>query len=479
MSSQVSGSQRRGLEDAASYCLRNWFPVNGKVFSAVRESLKTGRYENNTKLFLSDLCKDSSLTLHLMKEIQSRSLTGPPLANPLEAIMSLSNREILDVLGASESHISIHSMFQLPKIQALRLKNSVSSTATTALLASKTGVNPVMAIGASSVRQLGLSLVAFNYPNLYQRAIIAQGTGGAGIDEALFRLLGFTPVQLTRKVLDGWRINPFLKAIVDPGVEVTDEVETVLELCRLGEAVGRLGDPEHYPNALDDWTRIGARLEEMLGPNALELINDAIKSASSGYVDLSPEIFEKPIIPEESIERANEQFGNHLLSQNQWAMKCPERIRDILNEAYRLMRYSKVSGEAMMLLANKCIPEIGFPRGCIYLVDPKTMNLIPKLRIGTLPLQFYQSLVHASGGEYGNSIAACLYSTYPLSEEFIADGEPATGISWSIGDTNRAGVLHLQLGAAIVQDPELEPLLCFKAIRQAVNDCLNFRGTAS
>src|SRR5262249_37415849 len=151
------------------------------------------------------------------------------------------------------------------ELQALRFRESLLSASAAEILASKNAIDPEDGFSCGLLRQLGLTLIAWNYPRVYNRAMECI-TPNEGLDFQLQKVLGFSPSLLGLTFAQRWNLSDEILVALgdrkkrfsvsasersDSGAQHVGEM--LSKICEVSEALARANDPEHYPTALRDW----------------------------------------------------------------------------------------------------------------------------------------------------------------------------------------------------------------------------------
>lgn len=476
---------RRGFEDALRVCEKGWFPIQPILFRSIQEKVREGFYDDNNSLLIKDLKADVSLFLYSLRKLHEVVVDVSKYRNPVHALLHLRPSEVRNLLDVAEGQISAHGSTDLPKIQALRMRHSVISSVTAESLAEKTGDDPGLTFSCALLRQLGLNLVCFNYPTIYNRALAASAVGEGELESNIYKLLGFTPDLLAKRLLSDWRLDDKLgdtiavkTSRIGSGMWEEEKENSLLRIakyCEVGESIARVSDPEHNPSASRDWELLSGELEAIAGADALSLITPRLERTLQQYSILAPKTFSKEFNPQKSIQQANFYYANHLFNENQYLQKCSDDVKEKMRGVYQYIRHKQVAPEAINALSLHALPAMGFEKGCIYLLDERTMTLVPRLRLAGADLKRYKPL-SAGSVDGGHAVVEALYSNLPLrQEEAFMHGEKINHISWSIGNGNKSGVLHLEFGSRLAAIQPQEVINLFKAVRECVNACLSLR----
>lgn len=473
------------LEDAVSYVTKGWFPVNTALLKEIKKKLKEGAYKDNNLALLDDLKNDLSLFTYCLRRMNE--VVGQEERNnsPAELLTSIEIEKLQAMLDVSEDEISIHEFNPTMKPQAICLKHALISSCTAETLAEKADVDPRHSFLCASVRQLGLNLVAWNYPRIYANALTAIGHNEEDIDVALEKVLGFSPLQLGAKVALGWNTCKETQVAVGLGEVDPDETadakaseseagEKIRHLCEIGETIAKVNDPEHFPKAVKQWERVFSEVKQYLGPRGMSIIAERLDKSTAHYRDISPALFKIDVTPDKNVQLAQAQYTAKLFENNQNLRKLACELRDKFKAAYEEMVKGDLSPQALRILVSDIIPALGFTRGCIFLMDSERMMLVPMLRVGDAPLSRYRPLSCSDLGESLHPVVQCLnYSAPIIQENVVLYGDQVSHVTGTFGNREKSGVLYLEMSERLVAADRQELIIYFKAVRQCLNDCLN------
>lgn len=475
------GASPGRLQQAGEYVSRTWIPVNTAFFAHVQAKAARGYYDNNRTALVSDLEQDFALLTYCFKALRKEDLCAAGCTNPISLLRKIESERIREILSVPADKISSHEMQCMEKSQRLRLKHLVLSTSTVELLAEKAQLDHDLALSCAILRQLGLNLIAWNYPTVYLRAIASLRTGGGSLEETLEDSLCFSALELGSYVTIGGQLPHDLEqGLFSMGLADSTEQEhargeiSIAKFCEIGEAFAILNDGEQFPMGTERSQTVVKDLLHSLGPQALSLIDERIKKKSTLYKEFGSDTFKVNFLVEKQINSVNQKHGNILFQKNHYIAKCPEDLRKQFAEIYASLKFGEVSTLGIQLLVKKLIPAAGFHSGCVYLLNPQKLELIPRLKIGKS--NAYQIRTFDCAGTNGGPIVEAFYCTFPLKQEgTIINGERVSYVAGLIGNAEKAGVLYLEFFDGRADSPGNEVLLVFKAIRQCLSDCLNLR----
>lgn len=479
------GPSRR-LEETVEHVSRGWVPVNPQVLKQVQEKLASNAYRGSPGELLEDLKTDPGLFVHAVKNLSSVVTDAQGGIDPLSELAKLEEEKLKKIFSVNERQVSMHRFRDMRKVQGLRYQHSVISSRTAEVMAEKVQVPPNMAYASVALRQLGHYLVSWNYPDIYGRALTAQRRKGGNLELELAKYLGITPLQIAAKFSASWNLHPDLKLAVSPPRQMPGRLEgkeaplvpeeggrprmTLQKLCEVSELFAEANDPENYPQAKEKWQTVQAVLQQHIGADVLQKAYEAVIASLALTDRYVPRLLDPPFFKRSQLKSTMTPRACSLFERNGFVKRCPPAIAEALVKVYeRIEEADKVSVEALRLLADDVIPQAGFVRGCLYVLDTSALTLRPVLRIGSLALSQYQPVAI-----YENSpVAEALYTSVPLKQEGkSAAGGLAMQICGSLGSYKRPGVLYLEFADSEIELAGYNPFACFQAIRQALLDCL-------
>lgn len=484
------------LKLAVQYVGDRWFPVNSDLFKKIQTDLTNGSYENDIDLLLNDLKKDFSLYMYCLKELskmaraETESNNASELANtknPLQLIKQANLNTLKTILSTPENKISAHSFKEISANQAKQIQSSLISAGTAEVLSIRYEIDPEAGFSAALLRQLGLTLIAWNYPHVYNRSVVAI-TPQHSLDDLIDKVLGFSPTLLGIQIASGWDLPTEIRQAIGERVSFTQEkdqsdfeiekrksvAEKLANFCEIGEALARANDPEHYPSAAADFKTAETQIKDHLGPKGLALIQKRIGQISEHYTKVNPTLFKVCEAQEISQKATTISFTKTLVAKNNYLKYCPPLLKENITDAYNSITPGQVSKDSIDILTKQAMPNAGFLKGCIYLVDPVSMRLIPRLKIGDVNLSRFKAVYFDSISSSTDPIATAFRCKTPILEENVfVNNEKVTYVAGVIGTNEKAGVLYLEVSSRATQTNSQNALVLFKAIRQALNESLN------
>lgn len=479
----VVSLQNRSLMLACQRVSETWFPASRALLNKIRGSLNSGSCDLDASFLVEEIKGDFALFTYCLRELskllKEERVQPPQAKNAVDLLVWAGPARLKKILLSENAELSNHRLEDMNDVQAIRLQESLISASAAQALSEASEINSDEAYSAALFRQLGLTLVAWNYPKVYRRVFLAKDRS-KDLDAALARELGFSPELLGLAIARQWQLSPATrKAIGDIEIEtpksfaardIDNTGAALAKICEVGEALARANSPEFYPTAKADWESARGEIEAKLGAAGLKLIQTRFQANCQNYLSAAPETFKKKtdINPE---HRFHALRAGAAAAVNKYLKDCPEPVQKILKEIYASITDAQISKEAILRIANEAIPAAGFSGGCIYLLEPERMTLAPRLKIGDSKLSDFAELSLQRGQSSLEPIAQAYNSNAPLLARIdsIDGGHFAAG---ALGINHRAGVLYLELSPALSEDPNAMPLRYFKALNQALMDCL-------
>jgi hypothetical protein len=468
MSRFKSDPSERRIDRALQHVLKPWFPINQDVLTRVRSRFKQGDYAREPNELLQDLKADFALFTLVVKELihvgKQENVPGATLHNPIELIKWAGPGRIQLLVENDKKLPATHSLHWSEPFQISRLRETAISATTASLLSEKKNLDPDMGFARGVVREIGLNLIAWNYPSLYSKAVEALQPGQS-LDEELSKELGFTPTLLAMRIM-----RPDMEG-ADPEVEAVERQWNLYDdLCEIGEALARAEHPETYPSAENDWQKAREFLSETVGEDAIQLVKDRAQQQAKSYERSLPATFGtmKSFNPDRKIKvhkKITRVIDAALLRQ------CPHHVQTALQDLYGEMDGETVSRSAVETLIKRIIPQAGFTGGCVFVIDPSTATLKPRTIIGHVSLRSTKD-VELDPKDHAVE-ALSKVDPVIIEPSNSLDHAALAGIYRVLGEQRKVGVLYLESPAG--QNPEAsrdKTLITFEAMRRALSDVL-------
>jgi len=473
--------QEARLERAARHVSDYWIPVNPALVTKVQKGLRSGYYDNRIEELLGDIRSDLSLFAgslgKLAEMIHDRGEELPTPFQPIELLRQAGIEQLKEILKVQDKEGTQHRLTEGSDFQIGRFHEALVSASACEVLGESASLDPEGCYAAALIRQLGVTLIAWNYPAVYQEAVQNLKPGDL-LDTVLAQELGFSPSLLAIKMFGHHGISA--EALSQIGLDSDIEAEelaclssigkTIGGICKIGEALARAHHPKRYPSARDDWSFAKAAIEKQLGSKGIELIQQKIEKNFESYLEISPELFRPGLILDLENHDWNEEcevdeYYNPYLSQ------CRDKERNALKRLYRALTSDTLSQSNLRYFLVETFPCMKFTGGCIFTVDPAILKFVPQLEFGRMQIRKLCDVDYSISESESDIVAVAYRSIEPVVAYGMNDeGELISMIAGLFGSSQRAGVLYLEV-PGLVSDEPIE-VTHFRAVQHALNDCL-------
>ncbi len=475
-----------GSEGPKDYMARSWMPVSPELIVKL-DQISSGNPQEVAEVLKTDL---GACAFYLKNYSTYAEESGVPagIINPSDLF---NQAALLKFIEDIKSQQFSHTVDKATKSALSALKFAIISTTTAQTIAPEIDLDPQKAYLCSLTRQVGLMLVAWNYPRIFAKAQSSVTNVGGSIDREVSRILGHSPAQLASEICLNWEGAADIKAAVQTIEESSKSVSNSFEFklsdadeseqgrlnycMNLGDTMARIADPEHYPQYSKQWQNATEELKTCIGSNALGLIQDRLAGFSKAY---SSDTFTLPISlePRKNLTHtAIFRVTDRLLAENEWVAKCHKLHQERFKRIYGLIDKRGISTDALNELITNLMPDLGFVKGCMYKFDDLKMMLIPILRLGKTELSKLKALSCSDAKVLGHpAVIATSYNTPVVKDDVLVDNEWVTAIAAVSGSGNKKTVLYVELSEEMASSIDRrEAIVHFKAIQKALMDCIN------
>ena len=468
----------RRLLRATQYVQKQWLPVNKPLLTRIRVGLKKGVYELDSAFLIEELKLDQGLLLSCIRAacvvLKDDLVEQADGMEPI-ALLELAGYERLkSILEDDFFFNTAHDLSSMSEVQCARMKESLVSVGAIQTLTKGLKEHAHVGYSAALLRQLGLNLIAWNYPTVFSEALSMEQ---CSLEDALIELLGFSPQALAYRIIHSWnmpsqvtRLVADTDAIVEHSSEVDDEI---IRLCEVGETLARACNPLVNAAQDEEWLLAKDVIFDVLGEFGLREIQHQVTENAREYLDSFPNSFDdlKKLNPDSSVavqtvleEEAHEEHPS--------SVKTFEKA--VLQSVYDHI----AAGEeklALATLVQQAIPKLGFTGGGIFILDPLSKKLIRRVKIGASGHSLPEVISIEDTALEDSPIVAGFFCSAPMIENTL---DPSRGymtvVSSVLGKSRRAGVLYLEK-QDISASAGNQLLVSFKAVQQAFCDCLKLR----
>jgi hypothetical protein len=479
----------RGLREAVEYATKNWFPANPDCLSYVRKQAQAGAYDSNRTALFQDLKKDLAIFARTLRALGEVVSAEDRSKHPVKILKHLEPAELRKLLVFPEEGLSTHRFELTDDIQAQRLRHAVISSGTAELLAEHSDFDPDVVFSCALIRQIGFIVSAYSYPRTFAKGLGSLNSSKNNLEAALFRYLGFSPTMLGIQSAISWSTCPSLLIGVgydtvaggehaalaaDLDEELRYTAESIASFCELGEVFARLNDPKHYTVSGKEHERVTTQLTQVLGPRALSVLQERIGVLGANYTTIAPKVFSLDVSQRSAPKGGLSAHALKLMDRNTNLQKLSPEHRARFKKMYEQIEDARVSLEATGVLVNEVVQALGFVSGCVYMADPDNVALVPRLKIGPVSLAKFKALQWSKTSPISHPVLEAVSCSVPIKQENVfMYGENVSHVTGVFGTREKVGVLYLEMSAPLTEADNHQPILRFKAVRQALNDCLN------
>jgi hypothetical protein len=475
----------RRLERACEHVGDLWFPVSADLLHTIQNALGRGDYAQDVSSLVDIVRGDYALFAYCLRQLllmlsDEEGVEVPRGLNPIELMRWSGIERLSEILSVEPGSITRHSLSRPGALQLARFQEALISASTSEVLAQSYELDPELAFSAALLRQLGYTLIAWNYPEVYAAATQAISATQT-LDQAISAKLGFSPLLLGATLIRRWDTKQQFKlAALCPfeaqeiGMEEHEEsavMEQLIHICKVGEALARANNPAIYPTAQHDWESALGEIEARVGPDGLKRIGERFKENTMSYVTLVPQVFRPALVLDPQAKLASEREAE-ALSRNPWVHKCRDFLKVRLAGLYARISPGRVDSQDLEYL-REIIPLAGFVGGCVYTMDPGIVALTPRMALGKTAISAFRPIVDPSA-KTSEEVVAAAFDTGNLQTAIRKNGDDITSVSIAapIGVSNRVGAMMLTLPGALFDEDRAQHLIHMRAITQALNDCL-------
>lgn len=480
----------RRLNRAVAHVNSLWFPFNPSVIKSLEQGFQQNLFQQDPDKLLDILKHDFALFTYVIKELiplaSEARISASIICNPVELLRWAGAERINQVVFSPNGLPSAHSLHASAEFQADRLRETAIIASTAEVLSEKKNLDPDMGFCRGVLREIGLNLIAWNYPTLYQR-ILSDIPENSSLDEQLTKELGFSPTMLAMRI-----IHPKELHLEGPEMScIKQEWQVYDGLCKVGEALAHADSPDLYPAAENKWVVVRDTLLQSVGPDAVQAIQQRTVTNTAKYAKVMPAPFEQlqSFNPEQKVAaHKRAQRATH----NRYIKYCSPEVQATIRALYEEMPSEEVSRKVLERLVKEVIPQAGFTGGCVFVIDPSSLTLTPRTIIGkvtgrsisTITLRPYalaglelgvsESELIRAATVHDDGIANAFACAQPIIERDVSFIDSAlTTIASSLGKRRRIGVLYLESPSSDNHQEDSTTVANFKAVRQLLCDALH------
>ena len=472
--------QSERLNSASYHINTNWLPLNLKLLEEIYGKLEKNYYENRKDELIQDLKGDLALFTFSIKEIALTSKSD--LKSIFQSIKECEVEKLKKIIEKSRELASVHNLKSSSEQQLNQLKANLSSCAISETIAETLDVEAETVFVCALFRQIGLTFIAWNYPHFFEAALKASNNEEEFLKH-LNQSLGFSAALLGIRLAKEWQIPSQVIRIMDlqekeAGLSETkteQQNETIIKLCRIGELLASLSN-ENYPDKEQaKWNHARNEILKHLGSQGFKIIDQSIAKICGYYQNLLPH-FSNKLISRQIEEYIKPSSSASLFHCNPYIKFLTIDVQNELRSFYDLItpELEGLSKDSISILQTRLVPVMGFKLGALYLIDPTSNTLHARLAFGRAKVNDFPDINILAYENSSSPFVRAFSSTSPI----VKRNDLKSDILYfcgALGSLQRAGVLYLEPEEWLCRDDKINPVLYFRAILRAMEDCLSLR----
>ncbi len=474
------GPPNQKAENTIKHLAKGWLPINTILLNSVKESIRD-KSDIKRDLLIASVKKDPGLFLYAARSLKHVSPDVRGQHDPIAELRVLEYEKLNTLFDVRSTQISVHNFKDASRLQALRLQHSLVSLTMTEKLAAQTQVPTDRAFMVCSFYELGLNLIAWNYPHIYSRYMARLRSNITEANAELRNVLGLSAIDIGSRFASNCEAHPEVRSTLaalsvghaptlDTPLKTQSLSQALVKIVQISDLYAQVKDHVHYPKALSTWAALDHKLTDSFPPHVLGEVDAQVIQALSTYTAFSDVIASLPLATSKthSIEALAPSLTEpELLTSNPHLLKCSEQVRKTFASVYSHIERDKFSLNAVRVLADEAIPALGFVRGCLFFLSADNRTLTPALRIGDRLLAEY----HDFFSDPDRGVVVSPFNSTPFKSHGIGIcGKSTSQVAGAIDSTRYFGILYLEVSEEATLDPSHNPTLLFKAIRKAIND---------
>jgi hypothetical protein len=294
-SSPASLKKDASLVAALQHTTRHGLPCNSSIIAKISESSledpSTG--ERALKLLKQDL----GLMIYCLRELLDEAhLQGTPIKDfhPIDVISKAQLSLLKDIVERAPKALFHKTECVRSYEQDRLLLLPIIAAVITQTLAPAVNLDPHLAFTTCLFRQLGLTLIAWNYPRIFTRAVTTAQTTMRPVDVCLAAALGFSPSALALALARAWHLAAEIRCGLGEGYE-NEQAKSLKRICSIGITLAKTEEPwlENIPSS--QVMAATDAVTELLGDSGLSELKQAITSFCSEHNEkLNPDFLHAP-----------------------------------------------------------------------------------------------------------------------------------------------------------------------------------------
>ncbi|HMO17981.1 MAG TPA: hypothetical protein PKA63_11990 [Oligoflexia bacterium] len=437
----------------------SWIPTQKVVVDEILAKIYAGFYEDSFSLFTQDLKKDMALYLFIYPAINTECFSDlNDYRKTGHKRFQTKLPEITHLLHQAKKRFSDKKSLHDTKFQSELLKEAVLSAEIVSCLSEKCGIKSELGYLLASLKYLGRTLLAWNYPKEFSQALHIMKTKSieASLDTILSNIFGFSPSTLAAKVaLEIGLEKEVCEFIGSPSGGDTSKISTspnrksldkLGKICKLGEALAMAHSTIQHPVEEQDITQVIKLIEDQLGKNALNTIYKKTASLLKEKEETNSFLTSGSAVKELVSEKNKITNRVELIRLAKLANLPEETAHTIIRETLD----RNTTKEVIRDIFYQMLPAQGIISSLVFVENPLEASLTPVFKKGTTsfikasPVTLINSSIN-NQREQRHIIREVFYQKNCwLGEGISLDGDDSVYILAPIPDKNPIGVLYLE-----------------------------------
>lgn len=478
-------SPGRGADGVVKHLAKGSIPINPKTLREIKIELADGLSTLRRRVIIEKVKSDPGLFAYCARNLRRYQQDQNAGINPIRTLENLADSEFINLFDIHEAEASLYHFGDMGKQQALRLQHTLLATQSAEALSPKFDLPPELAFVTAFFMQLGVDLIAWNYPETYVQAMLNHRKNNLDLETELERLLGISPLEVALRLANEWGIEATVKDSLTPeivnknnraddGVVEESTLErskrALREVCEISSLFAKTKDSYNYPNIAAAWQGKQETLQALGAIEVLTTVESKVSEVLIGYSEIVKTVISLPLA-KAKLERDSKEVQSGLTrgpdQNNTYFKRCPPKLRTLIEDIYKSIIPNQASPIAIRRIAEDLVSALGFVRGCLYLRNKRDTALTPALRFGSEPLSAYNSLLKENAKE----LPAIVFSNSPFRSQGVGVvGGSVAYIAGPLENESHPGVIYLEVAEPEANNPEFDAILHFHLLRMALND---------
>jgi hypothetical protein len=360
------------------------------------------------------------------------------------------------------------------------MQQALIAVTTLSELGKSSDIDPLLLFSSACLRQLGLGLIAWNFPRAYEAAMETPAKDDIEVEHRIANILGYSPSSLGLAIVKQWglhnEINVLLSSRDGSNIEKPSEQKfaRLRELCETSEALACAFDPDHYPTAIDKMPEIEKSINSVLGPEGMKNLQGQIDDVWGQFVSAAPDKLRTSLSTKKRLKRELTGFAKKLFQENGTLKRCNPMLQEGLHLVYQEMLENQVSVASLSILLGEVVPNAGIKRGAIYVRDMATNDTLKLHTVfGDLPRDAFRPAYQIASEAIIDPLQAAIRSGRPMRGQTMRDGTEILYFAGVISSANLSrGVFYLESDRESYLKDREDSLSVFKTLTTALTDAL-------